>query len=273
MRRRLFEIIEKAKNKADKASHFYDVFIVAVALASLIPLMFKKQSALLYTIDTITVYFLFADYVFRWMTYDMKTQEEGNWKKFIIYPFTPYAIIDIISLLPSLGIISGTWRVLRLLRVSKIVHYSKSLTLIGRVFKNESKTLLSVLIIAIFYIFVSALVMFTQEPQTFDTFFDALYWATTALTTVGYRDIYPRSDLGQLISMISSLFGIAVIALVVGVYLKHGGKIDLKRLLPAWLLIIVASSLVASLLTILTNDGVPVSVGELVFFNRFMIKE
>lgn len=50
--------------------------------------------------------------------------------------------------------------------------------------------------------------MFSYEPETFDNFFDALYWATTALTTVGYGDVYPVSDVGKLISMISSLLAL-----------------------------------------------------------------
>ena len=52
---------------------------------------------------------------------------------------------------------------------------------------------------------------------TFNSFFDALYWATVTLTTVGYGDLCPVTDLGRLISMISSLLGIAVIALPSGV--------------------------------------------------------
>ncbi len=71
--------------------------------------------------------------------------------------------------------------------------------------------------IAIAYIFISALAMFAYEPDTFDSFFHALYWATTALTTVGYGDVYPVTDVGKLISMVSSLFGIAVIAMPAGI--------------------------------------------------------
>ena len=51
----------------------------------------------------------------------------------------------------------------------------------------------------------------------FRSFFDALYWATCTLTTVGYGDLYPISDLGRLISMISAFVGIAIIALPSGV--------------------------------------------------------
>ena len=51
----------------------------------------------------------------------------------------------------------------------------------------------------------------------FNNFFDAIYWATTTLTTVGYGDIYPLTSIGKVISMFSSLLGVAIIALPSGV--------------------------------------------------------
>ena len=84
--------------------------------------------------------------------------------------------------------------------------------------KKEKNILLTVGIIAVCYIFITALVMFNVEESTmFQDFFDALYWATTTLTTVGYGDIYPATDLGRIISMFSAIFGVAVIALPSGV--------------------------------------------------------
>ena len=83
--------------------------------------------------------------------------------------------------------------------------------------KEEKNVLLSVCYMAIGYIFLSALIMFSVEPDSFQTLFDAIYWATTALTTVGYGDIYPVSAIGKIVSMISSLMGIAVVALPTGI--------------------------------------------------------
>ena len=37
------------------------------------------------------------------------------------------------------------------------------------------------------------------------------------MTTVGYGDIYPVSTIGRIISMVSSLFGVAIIALPSGI--------------------------------------------------------
>ena len=59
--------------------------------------------------------------------------------------------------------------------------------------------------------------MFNVEPETYNNFFDAIYWATVSLTTVGYGDIYAVSVIGKVITMISSLFGIAIVALPAGI--------------------------------------------------------
>ena len=69
------------------------------------------------------------------------------------------------------------------------------------------------------------MIMFNAEedinPETgrylFDDFFDAFYWAACTLTTVGYGDLYPISDTGRVISVISSIVGIAIIALPSGI--------------------------------------------------------
>lgn len=67
------------------------------------------------------------------------------------------------------------------------------------------------------YILLSALVIFNVEPDSFETFFDAVYWATVSLTTMGYGDIYPVTTIGRAVTMVSSMFGIAIVALPAGI--------------------------------------------------------
>ena len=49
-------------------------------------------------------------------------------------------------------------------------------------------------------------------------------WEKAVLLTVGYGDIYPVTVFGKLVSMISSIVGIAVVAIPAGVI--TGGYID-----------------------------------------------
>ena len=134
--------------------------------------------------------------------------------------------MDLVSILPTITVLNPGFklfrlfrivRTLRVLRVFKAFRYSKSIKIIARVIKNSRGPLLAVCTLAICYILISALVIFNVEADSFDTLFDAIYWATVSLTTVGYGDIYPVTTAGRIITMISSVFGIAVVALPAGV--------------------------------------------------------
>ncbi len=136
------------------------------------------------------------------------------------------AIIDSLSILLSINMINKGFKVLktirlirtfRVLRIFKSFRYSKNIQIILQVGKNSKKALIAVLYLAIGYIFVCALTIFNVEPDSFNTFFDAIYWATISLTTVGYGDIYPITTLGRIITMVSSFMGIAIVALPAGI--------------------------------------------------------
>ena len=103
------------------------------------------------------------------------------------------------------------------LRVLRGVRYSKSLRIIGRVLRDSWEPLLAVGSLSVVYIGVSALVIFNAEPDSFRNFFEALYWATVSLTTVGYGDIITVTAVGRAIAMVSSLIGIAIVALPSGI--------------------------------------------------------
>lgn len=105
-------------------------------------------------------------------------------------------------------------RTFRVLRIFKSFRYSKNIQIILQVGKNSKKASIAVLYLAIGYIFVCALIIFNVEPDSFNTFFDAI---TISLTTVGYGDIYPITTLGRIITMVSSFMGIAIVALPAGI--------------------------------------------------------
>jgi len=232
MRNRIYEIVEKAK-EGDLISKLYDLLMLLIIFISIIPIMVKNTNDTLIIIDYVCAYIFIVDYFLRWLTADKKF---GSKKAFVFYPCTAFAIIDLLAILPTFGVISKFFRIFKLLRVIKVVRvfkalrYSKHFYMIIRVIKNSLDTLAALLVCSIFYIFISALFIFSIEPENFNNFFEALYWATTALTTVGYGDIYPITTGGKIISMISSFLGIAMVALPSGVitaeFISEMGKED-----------------------------------------------
>ena len=210
------------------SSIYHWVMFIAI-LISIIPLMFRSQPHYFWYFDVIPAILFIIDYILRWMTADLSLKM--GWKSFLMYPFTPMAIIDLLSILPSAHVLNPAFkttrmvRLLRIVRVIKFVRYFEPLDIISTVIRKQRRILCTVASLAVFYTFITALIMFNAEeeinPETgeylFSSFFDALYWAACTLTTVGYGDLYPISDLGRLISMISAFVGIAIIALPSGV--------------------------------------------------------
>lgn len=212
--------------------------MMIVIFAGLVSLAFKEQPPAFLWIDRITVAIFIVDYILRLTTADFKLEGKGI-TAFVIYPFTPMAIIDLLSILPSITILNSGFRLLkifrlmrtfRVFRVFKAVRYSKNIMIILRVLKRQRDSLLVVLWLSIAYVLVSALIIFNVEPQTFDSFFDAIYWATVSLTTVGYGDIYLVSMAGRIITMLSAVLGIAIVALPASIITAgYMEEINLKK--------------------------------------------
>ena len=223
MRKRLFQIIEVA-GEGDRASTVYDSLMMAVIVASLVPLAFKETNPIFNMIDMVTACVFILDYTLRLLTADMKIQKGAA--SFVLYPFTPMALIDLMAILPSFTSLLPGLRLVKLLRLFrtfrvfrsfKVFRYAKSVQIIVDVIRTQRTPLLAVCSMAAGYVLISALIIFNVEPETFDSFFEAIYWATVSLTTMGYGDIYPVTTIGRLVTMISSFVGIAIVALPAGI--------------------------------------------------------
>lgn len=213
-----------------RASRAYDFIMLLAIAASIIPLMFRFQSTLFLIMEIVATVCFIIDYIFRWSTADYHS-ERSRLGAFLVYPFTPMAIIDLLSILPIFNIanpafrVTRVYRLMRILRIFRVIRYFEPLKIIFSVIRRQRRILWTVLVLALFYIFITALIMFNAEeeinPETgkylFESFFDAFYWAACTLTTVGYGDLYPISHIGRVISIISSMVGIAIIALPSGI--------------------------------------------------------
>lgn len=215
MRKRLYQLISGTS---------YGLFMILCIIISIVPLAFKSSLPVFTAIDICTTAVFILDYIVRWLTVDLDAPNRKY--PFAFYPLQPMAVIDLVSILPTITLLNNGFRLLKLLRLMrtlkvfrafKLARYSRNIRIISNVFKAQKEPLLAVLGLALAYILVSALVVFNVEPDTFSSFFEAIYWATVSLTTMGYGDIYPVTATGRMVTMISSIFGIAVVALPAGI--------------------------------------------------------
>ena len=217
VRKKLFKIVEKDTTYYE----WYDILILICIWVSIIPLTFKEQNNFTYILTILTTIIFVIDYILRWTTSDFRLKK-GIYS-FIKYPFTISAIFDLVVILSCFSEIFNNsyilriFSVFRILRIAKTLRYSSKFEIIKSVVNKNRKILEVVCGFTAGFIFVSALIMFQFENQSFKNFFEAIYWSTTVLTTVGYGDICPKTEIGRLISIISSLVGIAFVALPTGI--------------------------------------------------------
>lgn len=238
LRQKIFDLIDRDNRHLH--SRMYDWFMLVMILASLIPLMSAGEKPVFRLIELFTVSAFIVDYILRWycapvsVNLSRRMRHEralSAFEAYLVYPFTFMAIIDLLTILPVFNLFNPSFKLLRITRLAKTVRllkvfrYSKEITLFAHVLHKQRKVLMSVLMLALFYIYLMALIMFNCEPHvnpytgepTFTSFLDALYWSTVTLTTVGYGDLTPVTDTGRVVSMISSIFGVVIIALPSGV--------------------------------------------------------
>ncbi|AZC12371.1 two pore domain potassium channel family protein [Microbacterium sp. ABRD28] len=102
-------------------------------------------------------------------------------------------------------------RLMRFLTVLAIVHRGAGTLLRGRVLTyTAGATALTIVIAGLAVLDAER----GQPGSNIETFGESLWWAVVTITTVGYGDFYPATDLGRFIAFALMLGGIALIGVV-----------------------------------------------------------
>lgn len=74
-----------------------------------------------------------------------------------------------------------------------------------------------ILLIGFAFVVVNGYVMTLIEPETFPDLLTGIWWTMTTVTTIGYGDIYPVTELGKIYAMVFvDLFGIGLFGVIIG---------------------------------------------------------
>lgn len=143
------------------------------------------------------------------------------------YFFSLYSLIDLIAILPFLvGVFDIRFiRVFRWFRILRLVRLIEGRTIVGYVSREDSAIFTRILLTLFIIIFVfSGLIYQVEHPinsEAFGTFLDAVYFSVATMTTVGFGDVTPRSEVGRLLTVLMILTGIALIPWQLGDLVKR----------------------------------------------------
>ena len=131
-----------------------------------------------------------------------------------------YGVIDLLALLPTyLALLVPevhalidvrVLRLLRVFRIFKLTAYLVEFHSLGRALAASRRKIL---------VFLSAVLMIVVEgpDNGFTSIPTSVYWAITTMTTVGFGDITPKTDLGRLIASAMMLLGWGTLAVPTGI--------------------------------------------------------
>jgi voltage-gated potassium channel len=140
-----------------------------------------------------------------------------------------YGIVDLLAVLPTyLALLAPgasaliDVRILRLLRVFRILRltrYVEEYGALAAALRASRRKILVFLSFVLMVVLVSGTVMYVVEGPAngYTSIPTAMYWAVTTMTTVGFGDIAPKTDLGRAIASLMMLTGWGVLAVPTGI--------------------------------------------------------
>ena len=145
------------------------------------------------------------------------------------YALSFFGIVDLVALLPTylalffpelhVLIDVRVLRLMRIFRIFKLTAYMEEYQALGRAISASGRKILVFLSVVLMIVLVSGTLMYVVEgPQHgFTSIPTSVYWAITTMTTVGFGDITPKSDLGRFIASAMMLLGWGTLAVPTGI--------------------------------------------------------
>ncbi|MCP9236413.1 ion transporter [Lewinella sp. JB7] len=146
------------------------------------------------------------------------------------YALSFYGIVDIMAILPSYlsllipnsqyFLIIRILRLMRIFRVFKLGHYLSEGDQLRRSLKDSRNKIAVFLFAVTLLVIIIGAIMYLIEGGSNDGFSSiprAVYWAIVTITTVGYGDITPQTQVGQFLSAVVMIIGYAIIAVPTGI--------------------------------------------------------
>lgn len=140
-----------------------------------------------------------------------------------------YGIVDLLSILPSylilffpganFAMVIRVLRLFRVFRVLKLLRYlSEGNVLLQALTQSSRKVIMFFFSVSLIVAVLGSVMYAVEGPENgFTSIPKSIYWTIVTITTVGYGDITPVTELGQGIAALTMLIGYSIIAIPTGI--------------------------------------------------------
>ena len=222
-RLRLYRVIFESDTPAGRA---FDVALIAAILSSVaavmaesVDLVNRRHGAALLALEWLFTGLFTAEYALRLACV----------RHPLLYARSFFGVVDLLSILPAY--VSLLWpeahyfldvrvlRLLRIFRIFKLVAYVGEYRALAPALAASRRKILVFLSIVLMIVLVMGTLMYVVEgPENGYTSIPvAVYWAIVTMTTVGYGDIAPKTDLGRVVASMMMLLGWGILAVPTGI--------------------------------------------------------
>jgi voltage-gated potassium channel len=234
-RNNLHAVIFEAETPAGK---WFDILLIVSILASVFAVMLDSVSSinirygdLLNAAEWFFTIIFSIEYVLRLICVGRP----------LLYASSFFGIVDLMAIIPTYLslIIPGTeyllvvriLRILRIFRVLKLVQYMGEAVLLMKALRASSKKITVFLFTVLTLIIILGSLMYLIEGSQngFTSIPRSIYWAIVTLTTVGYGDISPQTNIGQVLAAFIMILGYSIIAVPTGIVTVELSQVSSKN--------------------------------------------
>lgn len=230
LKHHLHEVIFEADSFAGK---LFDLLLIVFIFISVITVMldsvasYRERFGQLFLIIEWTLTIVFT------IEYLLRLYCVGKPLK---YAFSFFGIVDLLSIIPTFLsiffpgtqylLVIRTLRTIRIWRVLKLAQFLHEWDYLLKALRASTRKISVFLVVVMTLVCILGSLMYLIESGEtgFTSIPRSIYWAIVTVTTVGYGDIAPKSDLGQMLASIAMILGYAILAVPTGIVTVELGQ-------------------------------------------------